>query len=65
MEENQKCYEFKTINFDDGLFKNNSIDATYIIHLKHNGRIHDINKQLIEYHPNNIVHIVLNEGFKK
>jgi hypothetical protein len=59
-----KCYKYKKIIYKDGLF-NKTIDATYIIHLRNNGRIEHIMNQLNEYHPANIVYIVFNEGFKK
>jgi len=42
-----------------------SIDATYIIHLKDNGRLEHIQEQLKEYHPTKIVYIAFNKGFKK
>ena len=60
----QNCYRFEQIKYSDGLLSD-SIDATYIIHLENNGRIKDIQKQLQEYHPTNIVYIVYNKGYKK
>jgi hypothetical protein len=62
--EKKNCYNFKKIIFNDG-FLNNSVDATYIIHLEGNGRLSDIQKQLNEYHPTNIVYILFNKGYKK
>lgn len=62
--QNSKCYEFKRYDYTDGLL-NNSVDATYIVHLEGNGRLPDIEKQLLEYHPTNIVYIVFNKGYKK
>ena len=62
--EKNNCYNFKKIIFNDG-FLNNSVDATYIIHLEGNGRLPDIQKQLNEYHPTNIVYILFNKGYKK
>lgn len=56
-------YKFKQINFNDG-FLNNSVDATYIIHLENNGRYNHIQKQLSEYHPTDIVYILFNKGYK-
>ena len=58
------CYKFKEYNYNDGIFKK-TIDATYIIHLKDNGRLKHINNQLLKYHPTNIVYIVFNKGYKK
>jgi hypothetical protein len=59
-----ECYHFEERRYNDGLF-NDSIDATYIIHLKGNGRLSDINQQLEIYHPTNIVYILFNKGYKK
>jgi len=64
MEENDPCYTFKEYTFTDGLL-NASVDATYIVHLKENGRMPDIEKQLSEYHPTNTLFLVLNKGYKK
>ena len=60
---NRNCYTFKKIIYENVLL--NNVDATYIIHLKDNGRIEHIKQQLKEYHPTKIVYIVFNEGFKK
>lgn len=57
-------YKFKKIIFNDG-FLNDSVDATYIIHLENNGRYEQIQEQLKEYHPTNIVYILFNKGYKK
>ena len=57
-------YEVKTLQYEDGIF-NNYIDATYVIHLKGNGREQHIFEELSKIHPTNNVHIVYNEGFKK
>jgi hypothetical protein len=59
-----KPYRFKKKIFNDG-FLNNSVDATYIIHLENNGRYNHIQEQLSEYHPTNIVYILFNKGYKK
>ena len=64
MEENKQCYEYKKIVFNDG-FLNNSVDATYIINLKGNGRYTDVEKQLSTFHPTDIVYILINQGYKK
>jgi hypothetical protein len=57
-------YKFKKIIFNNG-FLNESCDATYIIHLEGNGRYNDIQKQLLEYNPTNIIYILFNKGYKK
>ena len=57
-------YKFKKIKFNDGIL-NDSVDATYIIHLENNGRYEHIQEQLKEYHPTNIVYILFNKGYKK
>jgi len=59
-----KCYRYEKLLYKDSLF-NKSIDATYIINLEDNGRLDYIMKQLIKYHPTNIVYIVFNKGYKK
>ena len=61
---NSKCYEFKYMKFTNGLL-NKTVDATYVIHLKGNGRYENVMKQLREYHPTNDVYILLNDGYKK
>lgn len=61
---NSKCYKFKYMKFANGLL-NKTVDATYVIHLKGNGRYENIMKQLREYHPTNDVYLLLNEGYKK
>jgi hypothetical protein len=61
---NSKCYTFEKKTYQNGLL-NKSVDATYIIHLKNNGRYEHIEKQLAEYQPTNVVYIVLNQGYKK
>ena len=62
MEVNSSCYTFKKITYNKALL--NNVEATYIIHLKNNGRLQDIQQQLKEYQPTKIVYIVFNEGFK-
>jgi hypothetical protein len=61
---NNNCYNFKKILFKKGIF-DNSVDATYIIHLENNGRLNSIKYQLSKYQPTKIVYIVFNKGFKK
>lgn len=58
------CYKLKLINFNKGLL-DNSIDATYIIHLKGNGRLKSIYNMLNEYQPTKKVYILFNKGYKK
>ena len=56
---NSKCYSFKYIKYNDGLF-DKTVSATYVIHLKGNGRYENIISQLNEYHPTSDVYILLN-----
>jgi hypothetical protein len=58
------CYKFNKIVFNDSIFKD-SIDVTYIIHLKDNGRLNHIITQLSIYQPTKVVYIVFNKGYKK
>jgi hypothetical protein len=60
---NNKCYTFKEKIYNKGLF-DNSIDATYILHLENNGRFEHINNQLKIYQPSKVVYILFNKGFK-
>ena len=60
---NTHCYNIKKNTYKSG-FLDNSVDATYIIHLKNNGRIEHIQEQLKEFQPTKNVYIVYNEGFK-
>jgi hypothetical protein len=55
------CYKFENIEFTDGLF-DDCVDATYIIHLKENERLTNVQQQLEEYHPTNKVFILYNKG---
>jgi hypothetical protein len=57
-------YEIKTLQYGDGIF-DAKIDATYIIHLKNNGREQRIFDELSKLHPTSMIHIVYNEGFRK
>jgi hypothetical protein len=57
-----KCYEYEEYTFNNGII---DVDATYIIHLKGNGRYESIIDQLNKYPISNKVYIVLNKGFKK
>jgi hypothetical protein len=61
---NTECYRFEKRHYTDGVLTS-GVDATYIIHLEGNGRIDEIEKQLREYHPTNVLFIVYNKGYKK
>lgn len=63
IEFNKKCYQFKKRLNKEG-FLDKSVDATYIIHLKNNGRLDHIYSQLEEFSPTRVIYIVMNEGFK-
>jgi hypothetical protein len=54
----------KKKTYNKGIF-DKSIDATYIIHLKDNGRLDHIHDQLDQYQPTSVVYIVFNQGFKQ
>ena len=60
---NEKCYKFEEKKFNCGLL-DESVDATYIIHLEGNGRLNHIYDQLKKFHPTKIVFIVFNKGYK-
>jgi hypothetical protein len=57
-----RCYDYEEYNFNNGIL---DVDATYIIHLKGNGRYESIIDQLNKYPISKKVYIVLNKGFKK
>ena len=63
LKDTEACYNFEKLNYKAGLF-DETIDATYIIHLEGNGRYENILKQLEEYKPTQTVYILLNKGFK-
>jgi len=60
---NGEFYHFEKLNFDGGLL-DESVDATYIIHLEGNGRLEHIHSQLKQYHPTSTVYILFNKGYK-
>jgi hypothetical protein len=64
MEENLHCYTFELHKFSKGLL-DASLDATYVIHLRNNGRYESILKEVTEYQPTSLIYIVLNDGYKK
>ena len=59
-----KCYKLKKKTYDKGIM-DDSVDATYILHLEGNGRIQSINDQLKKYQPTKTIYILFNKGFKK
>jgi hypothetical protein len=61
---NSKCFIFEKNTFSHGIL-DSCVDATYIIHLKDNGRLDHILEQLKEYRPTSTVYIAHNKGFKK
>ena len=63
LKDTESCYNFEKLNYKAGLF-DETVDATYIIHLEGNGRYENILKQLEEYKPTQTVYILLNKGFK-
>jgi len=63
IEFNKKCYHFEKIKNKDGILEK-SVDATYIIHLKDNGRLEHIYSQLENFAPTKTIYIVFNNGFK-
>jgi hypothetical protein len=65
MEENLKCYTFVKHNCEIKGELDETIDATYVLHLKGNGRYEDILKQFSFYKPTTTIYILFNEGFKK
>lgn len=60
---NNESYIFKEYNFQNGFF-DDSIDATFIIHLENNGRLEHIQTQLKEFHPSKKLFILYNKGYK-
>jgi hypothetical protein len=63
MENENDCLTFEKYSFQKG-FIDETIDATYIIHLKDNGRIDNIKDQINKYKTTKVVYIVYNKGFK-
>ena len=64
MEANLRCYTYEEHTFSKGLL-DASVDATYVINLRNNGRYESILKEVTDYKPTSLVYIVLNDGFKK
>jgi hypothetical protein len=63
MEENLHCYTFELHTFSKGLL-DASLDATYVINLRNNGRYKSILKEVTDYKPTRLAYIVLNDGYK-
>ena len=59
---NRYCIRLEKKKFNNSLFQQ-SVDATYIIHLEDNGRLPSIEEQLKSYQPTNTVYIVFNKGY--
>ena len=57
------AYYIKSYVNNDTIFP--TVDATYIIHLKGNGRYKNVKKQLKQYALTKNIHIVINKGYKK
>jgi hypothetical protein len=64
MQENTHCYTFEEHRFSRGLL-DKSVDATYVIHLKNNGRYDTILKEIKDYKMTSITYILINDGYKK
>jgi hypothetical protein len=61
--EKENCYRFEKKTYNSGLL-DDTVDATYIIHLEGNGRLPNIENQLKQFQPSKTVYIVYNKGFK-
>jgi hypothetical protein len=64
IDSNTYCYNIQQLTYKKG-FLDKTVDATYIIHLKNNGRLENINQQLNDFHPTKTIYIVFNKGYKK
>jgi hypothetical protein len=59
------CYNFDLVQIDEG-YLDDSVDATYIIHLEGNKeRLQNIHTQLHKYPLTKLNYILLNKGYKK
>jgi hypothetical protein len=68
IQEPDNCYRFEFIQYDTGLFDvvlEDSIEATYVIHLEGNGRLERVMEQLKTFQPTKHVYILHNKGYKK
>ena len=59
------CYNFKDISLSLNNYLNDSVDCTYVIHLKNNGRYNSIIKELTNFQPTTKTYILFNDGYKK
>lgn len=60
------CYRFEKYeynNIEEPIFEN-TVDATYIIHLENNGRLDNIKLQLSKFKPTDTTYICFNKGYK-
>jgi hypothetical protein len=58
------CYKFEEINYNNNNYFDVSLSATYIIHLKNNGRYESIIKNIKFFQPTSKTYILFNQGFK-
>jgi len=63
MEANHHCYTFQYQNYRTGLL-DAGIDATYVVHLRNNGRYSTILNELDLFRPTRNAYIVINDGYK-
>jgi len=64
----EDCYRFESLEYSQWLFDSifeNTIDATYIIHLEGNGRLEQVKEQLKIFQPTRKIYILHNKGYKK
>ena len=64
----EDCYRFELLEYSHGLFDflwDDSIQATYIIHLEGNGRLEKVKEQLNIFQPTQKIYILHNKGYKK
>jgi predicted nucleic acid-binding protein len=64
----EDCYRFELLEYSHGLFDSlwdDSIQATYIIHLEGNGRLEKVKEQLNSFQPTQKIYILHNKGYKK
>ena len=62
--EQSNCYTFSEIIFQKGIL-DETVDATYVIHLEGNGRMESIQTQLEFVQPTRRVFLLLNKGYKQ
>jgi hypothetical protein len=63
---NNICYTFQELPINDknNILFNDTIDATYVLHLSGNGRLPDVLSQLNNIRPTEKLYILHNKGFK-